>query len=86
MSNHKELQKEIFQYLSWRVSPTVLEDIDTEELALQLERKGFCEDPYMGYEKALSCPLNIRNEDCYDPHCKNFKFCRLLNQEGYSKK
>lgn len=58
--------------------------IDEWELADRLEKKGYCAEPYLEYEKALCCPINKRREkECLMVSCPNNTFCRLLRKEGY---
>lgn len=58
--------------------------IDEQALAKRLEQKGYCQSPYLAYEKALCCPINKRREnECKVCSCENITFCRLLRREGY---
>ena len=58
--------------------------IDEWELADRLEKKGYCAEPYLEYEKALCCHINKRREkECLMVSCPNNTFCRLLRKEGY---
>lgn len=58
--------------------------LDEWELSDQLERQGYCTEPYTEYEKALCCPINKRREDdCLLTSCPSNHFCRLLRREGY---
>lgn len=77
----------IEEYLSWELSG-LTDDISAgslaEELAYRLKNNGYCSEPYSEFERALSCPINKRNEKyCNCTHCKSHKFCNLLRKEGY---
>ena len=58
--------------------------IDEWELADRLERRGYCQEPYIEYEKALCCALNKKGEAiCKAITCEHYNFCSLLRREGY---
>ena len=58
--------------------------IDEHMLAERLEDRGYCQNPYIGYKKALCCPINKRREkECNVCSCESIDFCRLLRREGY---
>ena len=58
--------------------------IDEWALAERLELKGYCQNPYLVYEKALCCPINKRREkECKVCSCESIAFCRILRREGY---
>ena len=74
--------------LSWALSEYDALNIGglAEDLADDLKNKGYCQDPYFKYEKALCCPINKRGEkECLMTSCPNNNFCRLLRREGYIK-
>lgn len=53
-------------------------------LAARLENRGYCSDPYIDYENALTCPVNLRRElECNMVSCKHNNFCKILRREGY---
>ncbi len=60
------------------------EALSADDLASDLERNGYCTNPYFEYEKALMCPINKRREAyCACVHCESHDFCTLLRKEGY---
>lgn len=72
--------------LAWQLDD--ISDINirgiAEDLADSLKTNGYCSDPYFGYEKALTCPINKRREKyCGCTICESHHFCELLRKEGY---
>lgn len=56
------------------------------DLAEGLKRHGYCNDPYLEYDKALMCPINKRGEKyCGYTICESHDFCERLRKEGYIK-
>ena len=84
------LAKEIGDFLDNSIGSSYYCDerhkIDEWALAERLENRGYCTEPYLEYERALTCPINKRREkDCSLTSCSSNKFCRLLRREGYIK-
>ena len=60
------------------------QEVSGEELAEDLVNKGYCCNPYLEYDRALTCPVNKRKESfCNNTLCNSYDFCRLLRREGY---
>ena len=85
--NNKSLAEYLIDAFRWRLD---YYDIDATELgydiANDLERHGYCLDPYSDFAKALACPVNKRYEKyCSCTGCDSYEFCTLLRKEGYIK-
>jgi hypothetical protein len=84
----QKLSSYLDDYLNWSLGgmSEARESIDEQDLARCLERDGYCSEPYFGYERALTCPINKRNEKyCGCTTCEHHNFCMLLRKEGYIK-
>ena len=81
----KELRMELSNYFDCCLGESSYrENLDEWELAERLERKGYCSEPFLEYEKALCCLINKRKEkDCLMSSCSSHTFCMLLRREGY---
>lgn len=76
----------ITDYAEWQLAgmSDALDAFNAVELAVSLERSGYCADPYLDYDKALICPINKRREKfCNCTICASHKFCEMLRKEGY---
>jgi hypothetical protein len=85
--NNKLLADYLIDAFRWRLD---YYDINVTELghdiALDLERNGYCTDPYLDFDKALMCPINKRREKyCGCTSCNSYEFCTMLRREGYIK-
>ena len=55
-----------------------------DDLADNLKSNGYCSDPYLEFDRALTCPINKRREKyCGCTHCASHEFCMMLRKEGY---
>jgi hypothetical protein len=84
----QKLSSYLDDYLNWSLGgmSEAREYVDEQDLARCLERDGYCSEPYFGYERALTCPINKRNEKyCGCTTCEHHNFCMLLRKEGYIK-
>ena len=83
--NDISLAEYLRDYFSWRIdcyedNPNALGD----DLADNLERRGYCSSPYLEYDKALICPINKKREKyCNNTLCSSHNFCKMLRKEGY---
>ena len=83
--NDTTLTNYLKDYLGWNLtSYEINTDVLAENIADELERQGYCSDPYLNFENALACPINKRREKyCGCTNCINHKFCMMLRKEGY---
>lgn len=82
----KTLSSYLDEYFNWHLAGDIeaREAVDGGELAADLIRGGYCAEPYFKYEKALTCPINKRNEKhCGCTRCESYQFCELLRRESY---
>ena len=83
--NDKTLAKYLREFFAWRLDTY---EVDTDalgdDLADELERRGYCSNPYLEYDKALMCPINKKHEKyCGCTKCPSYTFCIMLRKEGY---
>lgn len=86
MNDKESLSAFIEGRLSWELS--CYDDINVsglaDSLAYGLKNNGYCADPHVEYDKALTCPINKRHEKhCNCAGCPSYEFCQMLRKEGY---
>lgn len=84
--NETSLYNFLRNYLAWELSDCdgINTDALGDDLGDALKSAGFCQDPYLEYDKALICPINKRHEKyCGCTLCPSHKFCEMLRKEGY---
>ena len=84
----QKLSSYLDDYLNWSLGgmSEARDCVDEQDLARCLERDGYCQNPYTGFERALCCSINKRREaECKMALCESYEFCRMLRQEGYIK-
>lgn len=84
--NEMSLSAFLSEHLNWHLAGNIeaQEALNADDLAYELERRGYCSEPYLEYEKALTCPINKRRETyCGCAICPSHRFCELLRKEGY---
>lgn len=80
------LSEFLSDYFDWHLAGNyeAQEALCANDLASELENRGYCTNPYLEYDKALMCPINKNHESyCGCTQCESYNFCMMLRKEGY---